>query len=253
MSNSKNAINQIKNLMKEFGFLAEEESVMASFKLEDNTILQTSKLEAGSKIVKINEVFEQVSLETGSYRLLENFEIEVVDGEITAVKEIFVDAKLVDGTQVKVEGDTIVEGAKVSVVTDQGDMPAADGTYELEDGSSFDVKDGAIVMVVAAPADEENPAEGVGEPAEVEPMMPGMAMSEEVMSLLQEFIKKMSEKMNAMEAQLKKVEGEFNSFKKEPAGKKIPNGKSDFNKVENVSSKDDAMVAAIMNLRKNNK
>ena len=36
-TNSKNAIKEIKNLMKQFGFLADE-PVLASFKLEDNTI-----------------------------------------------------------------------------------------------------------------------------------------------------------------------------------------------------------------------
>ena len=72
MSNPKTAINEIKNLMVKFGFMSEE-PVKASFKLEDNTILQTSKLEVGNEIVKINEEFEQVKLEDGSYRLVENF------------------------------------------------------------------------------------------------------------------------------------------------------------------------------------
>jgi hypothetical protein len=114
MSNSKTAIGEIKKLMVQFGFLTEE-STPLSFKLEDNTILQTAKLAVGNKIVKINEAFEQVALEDGSYRLVENFSIEVVNGEIKSVREIFVDAKLVDGTVVKVEGDAVVEGAKVLV------------------------------------------------------------------------------------------------------------------------------------------
>ena len=74
MSNSKNAIQEIKKLMVQFGFMTEEQTPL-SFKLADNTILQTSKLEAGNSIFKINDAFEQVSLEDGSYRLFENFEI----------------------------------------------------------------------------------------------------------------------------------------------------------------------------------
>jgi len=85
MSNSKTAIAEIKKLMKQFGFMSDE-SVLKSFKLEDNTILQTSDLKIGENISKINEAFEQVALEDGSYRLVENFNIEVKDGKIVLEK-----------------------------------------------------------------------------------------------------------------------------------------------------------------------
>ena len=70
MSNSKNAIQEIKKLMVQFGFMTEEKNSL-SFKLADNTILQTEKLEAGNSIYKISDTFEKVSLEDGSYRLVE--------------------------------------------------------------------------------------------------------------------------------------------------------------------------------------
>jgi hypothetical protein len=75
MSNSKSAIKEIKSLMVQFGFLKNDEVELLSFKLEDDTILNTEKLEVGSKIYKINEQFEQVNLEDGSYKLIENFDI----------------------------------------------------------------------------------------------------------------------------------------------------------------------------------
>jgi len=78
-TNSKNAINEIKKLMKQFGFL-NEEPTLRSFKTEDNTILEAKELKAGEKITKINDAFERVALESGSYRLVENFEIEVKEG-----------------------------------------------------------------------------------------------------------------------------------------------------------------------------
>ena len=90
MSNSKSAIQEIKNLMVSFGFM-KEEVTLQSFKLEDETILQAEKLEVGNKIFKINEAFEKVVLENGSYKLKENFELEVSEGDIIAVKEIFLD------------------------------------------------------------------------------------------------------------------------------------------------------------------
>jgi hypothetical protein len=106
MSKSKIAISEIKKLMVQFGFMSDE-STLKSFKLEDNTIVETLELKAGEKITKVNDEFNRVALESGSYRLVENFNIEVVDGEIKSVKEIFVSAKLVDGTEIKVEGEEL--------------------------------------------------------------------------------------------------------------------------------------------------
>lgn len=251
MSKSKTAIAEIKKLMVQFGFMAND-SAMASFKLEDNTILQASKLEAGEKIVKINEEFEQVALEDGSYRLVENFNIEVKGGEIKSVKQIFVSAKLIDGTEIKVEGDGLVEGAKVVVVTPDAEVPAPDGVHELEDGSKVETKDGLIVSV-----EEKLEEEGEGEPmpegepkAEVKPEEP---IEIEMLEMLRDFVKKMSEKMSNMEQKMSEVESQFAAFKKEPAAKKIANGKTDFNKSINNEEAMDAKLAMIAELRKNNK
>tara|TARA_R110000868_G_scaffold151882_1_gene376464 strand:+ start:189 stop:932 length:744 start_codon:yes stop_codon:yes gene_type:complete len=246
MSNPKTAINEIKKLMVQFGFMSEE-SVMASFKLEDNTILQASKLEVGNDIVKINEEFEQVKLEDGSYRLVENFNIDVVDGKITAVKEIFVEAKLEDGTIVKVEGDSLAEGAKVLVVTPDAEIPAPDGVHKLSDGTEIETKDGMIVTIKEVSGDSEAPAAEVPEAPVAE-----VGMSTEVMDMLKEFISKMGEKMSQMEQSYSSLENEFNKFKSEPAGKKIRDGKTEqFNKEE--LNPMDAKLAAINGLRFSNK
>ena len=247
MSNPKTAINEIKNLMVKFGFMSEEH-VMASFKLSDNTILQTSKLEVGNEIVKINEEFEQVKLEDGSYRLVENFNIDVKDGKIVTVKEIFIDATLVDGTVVKVEGDSLVEGAKVVVVTPDAELPAPDGVHELKDGTKIETKDGMITMVMEVMEDDmegELPEVPSEEVARVE-------ISDEVMSMLKDFIYKMGEKMSQMEVKMNTMNSEFNSFKSEPAGKRVRDGKTEqFNKEELDPM--DAKLAAINGLRFSNK
>lgn len=248
-TNSKNAIKEIKNLMKQFGFLADE-PVLASFKLEDNTIIQAKELKVGEKITKINEEFEQVALQSGTYRLVENFEIEVKDGELVQVKEIFLDAKLADGTQIKVEGDSLIEGAKVVVVTEEGEVPAPDAVHELADGTKVETKAGVVVMIKAPEMKEEEAAEqmpemvdGEGDPEEVE-----MA---KIYDMLKEFIKRMSEKMGSMEKKMSTVEADFKAFKKEPAARKIADGKTEFNKVN--SDANDDMVAGIMKLRNKSK
>lgn len=246
MSNSKSAIKEIKSLMVQFGFLKNDEVSSLSFKLEDDTILNTEKLEAGSKIYKINEAFEQVSLEDGSYKLKEHFEIEVAEGEIKSVKEIFVEAKLVDGTVVKVEGDSLMEGAKVVVVTADAEVPAPDGTHELEDGTKVETKDGVIVKVEEKPEVdvEDTDVPGVEEPAIDAPM----GMEAEMMEMLKEFVKKMGEKMSQMEQSYSSLQNEFNAFKKEPAAKKIADGKTDFNK--EVEDALEARIKALKSLKK---
>jgi hypothetical protein len=249
MSNSKKAIAEIKNLMKQFGFMSEE-VVLKSFKMEDNTILQASDLKVGEKISKINDAFEQVALEDGSYRLVENFNIEVKDSKITLVESIFLSAKLVDGTEIKVEGDALLEGAKVVVITPDAEIPAPDGVHELEDGSKVQTKDGLIVSV-----EEAMQEDGQGEPAPMgEPKAPvdKGPIEDEVMGLLKDFVKKMSDKMSQMETQMETMKNEFSSFKSEPAAKKIANGKTDFNKQEKVNEVDDK-IAMIMSLRNNTK
>lgn len=247
MSNSKSAIAEIKNLMVQFGFMKNDEVALLSFKLEDDTILQTEKLEKGSEIVKINELFEQVSLEDGSYKLKENFEISVSEGKIVSVKEIFVEAKLVDGTVVKVEGDSLVEGAKVVVVTADAEVPAPDGVHELEDGTKVETKDGIIAKVEEAVAEEGVEAPEV--PSLDEPAIDApMDMESEIMGMLKEFISKMGEKVSKMEQSYSSLQNEFNAFKKEPAASKVKDGKTDFNK--EVEDALEARIKALKSLKK---
>lgn len=252
MSNSKSAIQEIKNLMVSFGFM-KEEVTLQSFKLEDNTILQTEKLEVGSKIYKINEAFEQVALEDGSYNLEGNFEIEVSNSEISVVKEIFLDAKLKDGTVVKVLGEALVAGAKIVVVKDGMEVPAPDAVHELEDGTKVETKGGVISYVEKAGEVEEVEAQdGMEDDPSKMGYMPKMMETEvenELFSLVKDMLTKMNEKVSNLEQELSSVKNQFNSFKSEPAGKKIADGKVEsFNKVEN----DDvlsARIAALKSLR----
>jgi len=250
MSNPKNAISQIKNLMKQYGFL-NDEPTLQSFKLEDNTIVETLKLKAGEKITKLSDEFNRVALKSGSYRLVENFEIEVKDGEIMSVKEIFVDAKLVDGTAIKVEGEEVIEGAAVKVVTEDAEVPAPDGVHELEGGMKVETKDGIIVKIEEKVSEEMEEVEvPVEVPAEVAPVAQEVveAIVEALVPLMDE-VKVLVEEMKKMKDGMKKMENDFSSFKKQPAGKKIADGKTDFNKEEKIDSVD-ARIASIMSMRK---
>ena len=247
MSNSKSAIQEIKNLMVSFGFM-KEEVTLQSFKLEDDTIIQAEKLEVGSKIYKINEAFEQVALEDGSYKLEDNFEVEVSNSEISVVKEIFIDAKLKDGTVVKVLGEALVAGAKIVVVKDGMDVPAPDAVHELEDGTKVETKGGVISNV-----EKVKDVEDEGPSAPDMAYMPKMMETEvenELFSLVKDMLTKMNEKVSNLEQELSSVKNQFNSFKSEPAGKKIADGKTEvFTKENNNDDILSARVAALKSFR----
>ena len=247
MSNSKSAIQEIKNLMVSFGFM-KEEVTLQSFKLEDDTILQAEKLEVGNKIYKINEAFEQVALEDGSYKLEDNFEVEVSNSEISVVKEIFIDAKLKDGTVVKVLGEALVAGAKIVVVKDGMDVPAPDAVHELEDGTKVETKGGVISNV-----EKVKDVEDEGPSAPDMAYMPKMMETEvenELFSLVKDLLTKMNEKVSSLEQELSSVKNQFNSFKSEPAGKKIADGKTEvFTKENNNDDILSARVAALKSFR----
>jgi hypothetical protein len=170
----------------------------------------------------------------------------VAESQIVSVKEIFVDAKLVDGTAIKVSGEGLVEGAKVMVVTEEGEIPAPDGVHELEDGTKVETKEGIIAKieeVVAEAPEMESP--------EVEIEVSKDGMSKEMVDMLKEFIYKMGDKVKKMEEQMSTLSSDFNSFKKEPASKKIADGKTEkFNKTDDYM---DSKLEAIASLRKNNK
>ena len=250
MSNSKKAIHELKNLMVKFGFMSQE---LLSFKTTEDIILQTEKLEAGNKIFKINDAFELSSIENGIYRLKDNFEVKVNNDVIEAVKEIFLEAVLEDGTKIKVEGDVLKEGAKVVVVQENAEVPAPDGEHTLDDGTKITTRDGVITVVTEVAGDNE-----VGETPEapelemddtmVPPTVPSLTMEKEIMEMVKDFVNKIGQKMTEMESQMSSLQNQFQAFSKEPAGKKIPNGKTEFNKTNNDSI-EDIRIATIMSLR----
>lgn len=169
-------------------------------------------------------------------------------------KESFLDAKLVDGTEIKIEGESLIEGAKVMVVTEEGEVPAPDGVHEVEGGMKVQTTDGIIVKIDEPAMEEEAMEEESVEvevPSEVAPIAEPVvaAIVEAIVPVLEE-IKSLAEGMKQMKEKMESVKSDFEAFKKQPAGKKISDGKVDFNKEVNS---DDARIAAIMNLRKNNK
>jgi Mg2+ and Co2+ transporter CorA len=164
----------------------------------------------------------------------------------------FLDAVLEDGTKIKIEGDELVEGAKVVVVTEEGEIPAPDGVHSFEDETKVETVDGIITKIESYEVREEEMEEvEVEVPGEVatiaEPVVE--AIVEAIIPVLEE-IKSMADEMKKMKEKMSSFKSDFEDFKKEPAGKKISDGKTDFNKQSNSANELDARVAAITALRK---
>jgi len=79
--------------------------------------------------------------------------------EEAAVEAAFLDAKLVDGTIVRVE-PAVEVGASVKVIDEAAnEIDAPDGDHELEDGTIIRTEGAVIVEVMAPEAEEEVEAE----------------------------------------------------------------------------------------------
>jgi len=168
-------------------------------------------------------------------------------------------AVLVDGSEIRVDGDELVEGAAVYVVTDQGDVPVPDAVHELEDGTLVETVGGLIVSVTAKAEAEE---EVIDETEVIEEDMVDVIeeKKDEVIEALEEHdvpesdtiaekivevMLPILEKVKELEEELTKVKASFVAFKNEPAGKAINKVKKDF---AGHSSTDD-MVSRILAMK----
>ena len=185
-------------------------------------------------------------------------EIKKLMAQFGFLKENFVNAKLVDGTEIKVEGESLAEGAKVLVITAEGEIPAPDGIHELEDGTKVETKDAIVTKieeVLEAGYDEKNMEDvevPVEVPAEIAPVADEVvgAIVEALMPLMEE-VKVLVDEMKKMKDGMQDMKSEFDSFKKEPAGKKIADGKVESFKAAKNDDEIDARWAAIAALRNN--
>lgn len=178
------------------------------------------------------------------------------------VKYGFVDAKLEDGTEIKVDGDLEV-GDEVVVVLEDSEVPAPDGEHVLDSGEVIQTEEGVIVEVEKS--EEEKPEEVIDEEVmEEEVVKP--EIPEEIKVIVQEVvdaiivslepilakINGLSGAVESMKSKFESIDKDFDAFKKQPGGKKINDGKSDFSKEfgEQINTLDER-VKTISQLRKN--
>lgn len=153
--------------------------------------------------------------------------------------------KLVDGTQVKVEGDELKEGAAVMVVTEEGDVPSPDGVHELEDGTKIETAEGMIVSIEVKSEEPAEMEEEKKDEMEEEKIEEEVKMEEEVVEVevpaevpaeiaapaveaIVEAIVPILEHVKELEEELKKVKASFEAFRNQPAGSPVNKNKKDF-------------------------
>lgn len=155
--------------------------------------------------------------------------------------------KLVDGTEIRVEGDELVEGAAVYVVTEEGDVPAPDGIHELEDGTKVETVEGLIKSVEIKSEEmeeeivEEEKVEEVSMEEEIKEEIKDKIVEklEEEVSIevedpsaaaekLVEVIVPILEHVKSLEEELKKMKASFEAFRNQPAGSPVNKTKKDF-------------------------
>ena len=167
-------------------------------------------------------------------------------------EEAFVDAKLVDGTIVRVE-PALEIGASVAVIGEDGEtVPAPDGEHELESGEVVRTEGGVIVEIMTPePVAEE--AEEVEEEMASEEKFDAEGFKADILSAVSELIK--SEIAAAQFAKTEKVTDiekavglitdiveKMAATPKEEPTKKVPNP---FNKGTNYAEIAEKMRAAI--------
>jgi hypothetical protein len=187
--------------------------------------------------------------------------------EATPIEASFLDAKLVDGTIVRVEGDSFKVGDAVKVITEAGEtVQAPEGEHELEDGTVIvidaegnitEVRNIEAEMAEEAPVDaieptvemvEESPIEEVVETVTETELADRVAALEEALAMLIDHMKTMMEKnqaeMTATKEALSKVTAEKELLEKAPAAKAVITKK--FEKTEVVKSTSTNRIADLL-------
>lgn len=204
--------------------------------------------------VKVEEKLSEEVVETASEEVVE----ETLSEETT--EETFGEIKTADGElTLTYGGEELVEAIEIFVITEDGNIPAPDGTHELEGGITISTEGGVIASIidteVEAEIEEEMSEENV-EATEEESF-------EELSELHDALIKAMAGEFKEQIATLKEeFTNQINAVKEEfgaqPAAEKtITNNKSSYGRTNSVdlsyNPKDSKKKAQFERLIKNRK
>lgn len=143
---------------------------------------------------------------------LKNLLIEFSTEKKEVVELKFVEAKLVDGTIVKQEGEELTIGQPVVVVTEEGEVPAPAGEHELESGEILVVEvneEGVAVLTeIKEKVEEAEPEVEVEVEAET-----NFQITEEEVAGLVNLIENLQMEVGESKSEVAVLKGEFESLK----------------------------------------
>ena len=154
-----------------------------------------------------------------------------VEAEQNNVEAKFKDAKLIDGTIVRVEGDEFKVGDALSVITEDGQVvKAPEGMHELEDGTVLVVDAEGIITEIRKPEAEVEQSEEEKKEEEA-PSQTEMAEKKDKEKMevapeivaLEERIKKLEEAIAMLVSGLESKKEEMEKVKKENESLKLKN------------------------------
>ena len=166
----------------------------------------------------------------------------------TEVEQVFADYKTTDGTILRC--DELVEGAEVSIISEEGEAVSGEASYVLEDGRTIEVSaEGSITSIIEAEEEVEELQEE--EMEEVNPIEDRISKIEngikDILELFESQEQKFSKEVD-LAKELETLKNEFEAFKSSPAEDEIEVKKS----MPKVSTKEDKL-RAIAKFRNNGK
>jgi hypothetical protein len=162
-------------------------------------------------------------------KLKSMFQEETIEEKVTMQE-----AKLADGiTIIKWDGE-LKEGTLVSVVSEEGEIPAPTGDHELQDGRKITIEEGGMVSSIEMPKEEKEDEKEAGE---VE-----IKMSEQEIMAIKEMCKSYESRIKALEDKMK-VDSEMISEQTETIGKQKEAMSLMFQIVEKLADEPSAEVS----------
>ena len=167
---------------------------------------------------------------------------------VETAKAEFATATLVDGTEVKVEGE-FEEGKACFVETEEGDIPAPAGKHQMADDKLITIDENGQIVAIEEVAAEEEKSEEAEVEVEMEEEKEEEAMEEEEVEVsmaeeVVEMLKPYFEEISDLKKKVEEMEGKFQAFSAEPAAKPIK-------KAENFEANRLSAVDRIANVRRN--
>ena len=198
--------------------------------------------------MQANEAITKIKLLLGLNEETVEETVVVEASEEKSEELAFETAKLVDGTEVKVEGE-FEEGKACFVETEEGDIPAPAGKHQMADDKLITIDENGQIVAIEEVAAEEEKSEEAEVEVEMEEEKEEEAMEEEEVEVsmaeeVVEMLKPYFEEISDLKAKVEEMEGKFQAFSAEPAAKPIK-------KAENFEANKLNAVDRIAKIRRN--